>query len=88
MTDDTRDDATRIATDGICRLFAEARREGIEDAETAVAAINAALACYEATHARTGARYAAEARQALARAETLRLMDLDARLIGDAAGRA
>ena len=27
MTDDTRDDATRIATDGICRLFTEARRE-------------------------------------------------------------
>jgi hypothetical protein len=88
MTDQARDPATRIATDGVCRLAAEARHEGLDDTEAAVAAINAALALYEHVNGATGARFATRARRALARAETLRLMDLDARLIGTPRGTA
>jgi hypothetical protein len=88
MDQETRDPATRIATDGLCRLAAEARHEGLDDTETAVAALNAALALYEHVNGATGERFAKRARRALARAETLRLTDLDARLIGTPRGTA
>lgn len=88
MTDETRDPATRIATDGLCRLFADARREGIDDAETAVAAVNAAAAVYQDIHGPAAAPFANEMRKALVRAEALRIAEIDARIFGEPLGRA
>ena len=80
------DSATRLALDALARLMVEARAEGLDDAETAVAAVSAAAAVYE--HATGRAGFARQARRALAQAEALRLLELDARLIGAARGSA
>jgi len=83
-----RDRATDLAFDAMAQIIVEARREGIDDADTALALVNAAIGTYREIYGGSVAPYARRLTLLLAEAEAARICDLDARLIGEAQGTA
>lgn len=88
MTCDKSEQATATALDAVCEGLAQARQDGLNDADTVAAIVIAAVALWSHVHGPNATRLAHELRRSFAEVESARIIGLDARLFGTPRGSA